>query len=234
MASKSEIDLYSKFQGAAKALESSFTTKQLIEKTICSSATEDCFYRRCIDCLEKKPSIILLEGLDVEIYDLASWSMWKKTRSRYELLHLSGTLETLLEELDDLWSAFLIHSFYTAKQRDYIALIKETSSLTTFSVIQLDFAQNFSLIIQREIQSAYYSRQQATIFTVYVRVGNEHRNMAIISDYLSHDTKFVFCAQQLIMDFVKREYPNIVKVNYVSDGAAAHFKSKCLLLLIVT
>ena len=108
----------------------------------------------------------------------------------------------------------------------YITLIKEASSITTFAIIQLDFAQNFSFVIQREVQSAYYSRQQAAILTVYIRIGEEHRNMVVISDYLAHDTRAVYCAQKIIIDFLKEEYRNIFKINYVSDGASAHFKSK--------
>ncbi len=166
----------------------------------------------------------------MEIQDTASWSIWKKVNSRYELLHLTGTFRALLEEIDDLWPNFITHSFCTRQQRDYIALIKEMSSITTSAVVQLDFAQNFSFVIQREIQSAYYSRQQATIFTIYIRIGEEHRNMVFISDYLAHDTKFVYAAQKRIVEFLRKEYPNVSKINYVSDGASAHFKSKCAIL----
>jgi hypothetical protein len=177
-----------------------------------------------------KASDILSDGIDIEIQDSASWSIWKKINSRYELLHLTGTFRALLEEIDNLWPNFITHNFYTREQRDYIALIKEKSSITTYAVIQLDFAQNYAFVIQREVQSAYYSRQQATIFTVYIRIGEEHRNMVIISNYLAHDTKFVYSGQKIIIDFLRKEYPNIFKINYVSDGASAHFKSKYSIL----
>ena len=151
----------------------------------------------------------------------------KKVNVRYEPLYLTGTFQALMEEIDDLWPNFITHSFYTHKQRDYIALIKEISSITTFAVIQLDFAQNFSFVIQREVQSAYYSRQQAAILTVYLKIGDESCNMVFISDYLIHDTKFIYCAQKFIVDFLRKEYRNVIKINYVSDGASARFKSKC-------
>ena len=67
-----------------------------------------------------------------------------------------------------------------------MTFIKEKSSITTFVLIQLGFAQNFSFITQSEVQSAYYVRQQATILTVYIKVGEKHRNMVFISDYLAH------------------------------------------------
>ncbi|CAF4963411.1 unnamed protein product, partial [Rotaria socialis] len=176
--------------------------KNLIEETICTSPSEFCYYRPCVNCRQLKPSDILSDGIDIEIEDSASWSIWKKLNSRYELLHLTGTIRALLEEID------------------------KTSSISTFAVVQVDFAQNFTLIIQREIQSAYYSRPQATIFTIYIKVGEEHRNMVLISDYLAHDTKFVYSGQKLIVDFLRTQYPNVLKLNYASDGASAHFKNK--------
>ncbi|CAF3391741.1 unnamed protein product, partial [Rotaria socialis] len=153
-------------QGISKSLHHLVSMKNLIEETVCTSPSEFCYYRQCVNCRQLKASDILSDGIDIEIKDSASWSIWKKLNSRYELLHLTGTFRALLEEIDSLWSSFIIHSFYTREQRDYIALIKETSTITTFAVVQVDFAQNFSFVIQREIQSAYYSRQQATIFTI--------------------------------------------------------------------
>ena len=134
------------------------TIKQLLEQTICISPSESCYYRQCDDCRHLKASDILSDGIDIEIHDLASWSIWEKVNVRYELLHLTGTFQALMEEIDDLWPNFITHSFYTHKQRDYIACIKEMSSITTFAVAQLDFALNFSFVIPREVQSAYYSR----------------------------------------------------------------------------
>lgn len=173
-----------------------------------------------------KASDILSDVIDIEILDSASWSIWKKLNFCYELLHLTGTFRSLLVEIDKLWPDFITHSCYTREQRDYIALIKAESSITTYAVVQLDFAQNYAFVIQKEVQSAYYSRQQATMFTVYIRIGEEHRNMVIISNYLAHDTKFVYSGQKIIIDFLRKEYPNIFKINYVSDEASAHFKSK--------
>ena len=56
--------------------------------------------------------------------------------------------------------------------------------------------------------------------------------MALFSDYSAHDTRFVYCAQKIILDFVKKEYPKIIKINYVSDGASGQFKSEFSLISI--
>jgi hypothetical protein len=101
----------------------------------------------------------------------------------------------MLDALNELWPHFLLHHYTTIQQRDFIRQIKESSSETGLAVVQLDFAENFSLITQTEIQSAHWAHRQATIFTVHVKMGAGHRNLAIISDYMQHTTEFVYYAQ---------------------------------------
>lgn len=168
---------------------------------------------------------------DIDLEGKATWSLWKKLDSRYELVHTNGSYQILLKEIDDLWPAFVTHHFYTQKQRDFIIHLKEQSHLNKYIAVQLDFAQNFAFVIQQEVQSAFYYRQQATLFTVYMKVGSEHRNMVIVSDCLTHDNKFVHAAQQIIVQFIKKEYPNIPIIKYITDGAVSHFKSELILSL---
>ena len=73
---------------------------------------------------------------------------------------------------------------------------------------------NYTLIRQREVQQGF-SQHQATLFTAHLTIGNEHRDLAIISDYMEHTTAFVYCAQRIIVDFVKKNFPFVTKINYV-------------------
>ena len=146
------------FKSASTSLSHSVSIKELLEKPICENPSEYCHYRHCDKCHDLKASDILCQGIDVDLEDLVSWLMWKKTASRYELLHSKGPFRLVLNEIDELWPQFITHSFITHQHRDYINLSKKESSLTTFAVVQLDFAQNFSFVIQREVQSAYFAR----------------------------------------------------------------------------
>lgn len=101
----------------------------------------------------------------------------------------------MLDSLNELWPQFLLHHYTTIQQRDYIRQIKDASSENRVAVVQLDFAENFSLISQTEIQSAHWIHRQATIFTVHIKLGAGHRNLAIISNYMQHTTEFVYYAQ---------------------------------------
>ena len=60
------------------------------------------------------------------------------------------------------------------------------SSSKDVVVVQMDFAQNFALLSQHEVQSAHFDKPQVTVFTASVVMGSEHKNFVIISDYLEH------------------------------------------------
>jgi hypothetical protein len=212
-------------------LQQQFSINDLISLTLCQQKLEDCYYRTCSNCKNANVSKLLKSHRQIDFQDKTTWSSWKKINNRYELVHANGSFEILLQEIDNLWSNFITHHFYTHKQREYIVLLKDESRFNTYIVIQLDFAQNFAFVIQQEVQCAFYYRQQATLFTVYIKVGDEHRNMVIISDSLTHDNKFVHAAQRIVIEFIKTEYPNVSTINYISDGAVSHFKSELLAFL---
>ena len=65
-----------------------------------------------------------------------------------------------------------------------------------------------------------------TIFTVHIKIGESHVNLSVISEYLNHDTAFVYCIQQKVTQFIKDQFPSLKKIFYVSNGAAMHFQNK--------
>ena len=74
---------------------------------------------------------------------------------------------------------------------------------------------NYALMRQREVQQGFFSQHQVTIFTVHLTIGQQHRNLAIISDCMEHSTAFVYCAQKLIDQFITHNIPLVKKINYV-------------------
>ncbi|CAF1685595.1 unnamed protein product [Adineta ricciae] len=42
---------------------------------------------------------------------------------------------------------------------------------------------------------------------------------------MEHTTSFVYCAQQILVRFIKKNFPLVKKINYVSDGPSGHFKN---------
>lgn len=93
--------------------------------------------------------------------------------------------------------------------------LREHSSEKTYIVAQMDFSMNYTLIRQREVQQAFFSQHQATLFTVHVTIGSEHRDVAIVGDSMDHTTAFTYCAQSMIVKFFKQHYPLVKKINYM-------------------
>jgi hypothetical protein len=82
-------------------------------------------------------------------------------------------------------------------------------------VAQIDFSMNYTWIRQREVQQGFFSQHQATLFTIHLTIGQEQRNLAIISNYMEHTTAFVYCAQKLLIQFIKKNFPLVKKINYL-------------------
>ncbi|CAF1650662.1 unnamed protein product [Adineta ricciae] len=140
---------------------------------------------------------------------------------------------TLLTEIEEKWSSFLLHTHINREQREYIKDLRCQSTEKTFAVAQIDFSMNYTLIRQREVQQRFFSYHQATLFTSHLTIGKEQRNLAIISNYMEHTTSFVHCAQKILAAFIKKNFPLVKKINYVSDGACAHFKNNTSILNLI-
>lgn len=192
------------------------TVSNLIDLVICGTPAEDCFLGTCDRCNSITPSLTLGHELgDNEDDDKCSWSLWKTSDKKVDLHNIRGTITSLLDEIDEKWSNFLMHSYINREQRTYINELRTKSSRLSYAVVQMDFAENYTFLRQREVQAAHWNNQQATLFTVHIKLGNEHKNMVIISDYMRHDTAFVHCAQGLIVDFLRKNYPQVTNINYL-------------------
>jgi len=93
--------------------------------------------------------------------------------------------------------------------------LREKSSDKTFLVANIDFSINYTLMRQREVQQGFFSYNQATLFTIHLTIGQEQRNIAIISNHTEHSTAFVYTAQNILVQFIKNNFPLVQKINYV-------------------
>lgn len=182
---------------------------------MCAITTEECFTRECTTCGSIEPSDILTRNIDYDDDDSVSWSLWKTEDKKVDLHQITGSISSLLSEIDSQWSAFLYHWHCTVEQRDYIKELRERSSDKTFVVAQVDFAQNYTLVHQRAVQGYHWNNQQVTLFTAHLKIGQKHKNLVVISNHMSHNTAFVYSAQRIIVSFVRDHYPQVTRINYL-------------------
>ena len=94
----------------------------------------------------------------------------------------------------------------------------------------VDFAENFNFIIQDEIQSYHWSKGYCTLHPIVIYLLDSEgklkpESLCIISDDNTHDTNFVYQVQVILVQYIKENYPNIVKLHYFSDGCSAQYKN---------
>ena len=133
-------------------------------------------------------------------------------------------LEVIVEKLKKLLSHHFIHK----QQENFLKNKKETLS-DNECIIILDFAENYTFLVQDAIQSFHSNNTQATIhpFVIYYKQNGtlKHESLACISDMLQHDMHTVYTFQKtIILNVMKKDLPQIEKVIYFSDGCSGQYK----------
>ena len=127
-----------------------------------------------------------------------------------------------------------VHDFIAKNQSSYFKYCKENLEPDELVVVG-DFTENYSFVIQDEVQSYHWSNKQATIhpFVAYYRINNclQHDNFVIISDCKEHDSIAVHLYQIKLIKFFKQTHDTAInKIKYFSDGASSQYKNKYNLL----
>ena len=187
----------------------------VITEILCISPQEKCYLDQCNDCPVENLIDILAHNHDMDYDEECIWNIWKKSNNKFDLQQITGSVDSLLTEMEDRWDAFLLHVYCNRQQRDYIKNLREKSSDKTFLVANIDFSMNYTLMRQREVQQGFFSYNQATLFTIHLTIGQEQRNIAIISNHTEHSTAFVYTAQNILVQFIKNNFPLVQKINYV-------------------
>jgi hypothetical protein len=187
----------------------------LITQIVCTIQQEECFIGECDNCPIENLIDILTHNNAMDHDEECAWTVWKKVNNKFDLQQITGSVDHLLTEIEDKWDVFLFHVYCNRQQREYIKELREKSTDKTFLVAQIDFSMNYTLVRQRDVQQGFFNQHQATLFTIHLTVGQEQRNVAIISNYMEHTTSFVYCAQQILVRFIKKNFPLVKKINYV-------------------
>ena len=90
-----------------------------------------------------------------------------------------GSVDALLTEIEERRSAILLQTYYKPQQDDYIKDLPIHSTHKTSVMVEIDFATDYTLIRQREMQQRSFSQHQATLFTIHLTIGQKQRNLAI-------------------------------------------------------
>ena len=147
------------------------------------------------------------------------------------------TVVTITESEDDFIDNFSSqvvkltrHSFTVKTQSSYMKELKATMKPLDNVILQGDFAENFSYVIQDEVQSFHWENKQATLhpFVAYHRLADgtvEHSNICVVSD-TEHTTTTVYAFLNVIIPYLRTRFPEMKRIHYFTDGCAGQYKNK--------
>ncbi|XP_033127584.1 uncharacterized protein LOC117125231, partial [Anneissia japonica] len=219
------------------ALPGSENYKDMLAKMVCSCESRNCMLHLCDDCPGKDALQTYLTNLfleaDLDLDDEISFKQWGHT-DRSELVCFTLSIENYISKVCDAFDNLRDHHFISKAQAKYLTELKNNLSEDEVLIL-LDFAENYSFVVQDAVQGFHWNNAQATLhpFVVYYKNSdqasrNEHLkslSICIISDCLRHDTRTVHAFISRMLNHLRTVLPSISKAIYFSDGAASQYKN---------
>ena len=191
----------------------------------CDEANEDCMFRHCSLCSSNFDSKIQKNVIDSN--KRIHWYQWIFKHGFSKKEEFNGSVKECVTVLRQKAESFLSHVFIKRQQSMYFENLK--LNLNDEKIfIQVDFSENFRIVVQDVIQSSYYSKDFVSLFTCYVWHLNGGYSCVYASDNLSHDKYYVITALDHLFDKLKNQVQRLKYVHVFSDGAAQQFKQKFL------
>jgi len=180
---------------------------------------EKCFDNNCDKC-----TLDVKKVLDPKISDYSEKVIWKKWINS-DLQAQSTTLEELVQETNRTLPIYKEHAYIRNQQLKYFEERKINVKVDE-AIMQVDFAENYSLTAQDEIQSAHWTHSQVTLFTCCLWLhGGVIKSYIVVSDDLSHSKAAAWLFIKAIVSHVKHEL-KIKNLYIFSDNCAGQFKSR--------
>lgn len=211
-------------ESLSKAIETfPKTHRDLLDLVCCSITNENCMFGTC----EKCNDLATFPDIDDQ-YKTAhnSWKQWIEDNGRPILKEVRGTLEEALFDLKKKMPQFKKHTFIKEVQSDYFKTCKNNLS-SKEAIWQMDFAENYALVSQDEVQSAHWSHAQVTIFTCCVWLQNQKvLSYAVISDDRTHSKFSVWTFMSTILKELKTKLTQVNHYYIFTDNCAGQLKNK--------
>ncbi|KAL5515849.1 hypothetical protein EMCRGX_G001083 [Ephydatia muelleri] len=196
----------------------------------CEPPHYNCAVGKCTEC--PGPDALreeLEDAMEENGVETVQYNQWTNTDR--------ANLETRIvpvEEFLDVFMAALkklqLHDFIAKHQAKFLAQKKENLTHGEFLVIA-DFSENYSFVVQDEVQSFHWNNLQATVhpFLCYYRNTDGKLGSAcftIISENKEHDTIAVHLFQRKLVSFLTEHFGSKPKIIiYMSDGCAGQYKN---------
>ncbi|CAM4793442.1 unnamed protein product [Rotaria magnacalcarata] len=171
--------------GHVQGLTNSLNT--FLSKLVCDGKQESCMMSSCDDFINKFQLLIMNKITDDE--KISKWFQWINTNGRAVKQVFSGSILQCVKQLKDKTPSYLRHVYIKRKQSQYFEDIK-TNARDNTVVCQVDYAENFSMDNQDQIQSAHWGKKFVSIFTAYAWFGGsggDGQSFGLVSNSITHN-----------------------------------------------
>lgn len=204
--------------------------EKLIDKMLCPIPEIACYLQQCSDCDETNLINFIGTILDSNNIMEVKFSLWT-TSPKCEITYVTEEVDTFIDRMKNQLRRFIVHKFKVDKQFGFIKFVKNNLVPNKTFMIQLDFAENFTCIVQNSIQSHYFAAPTVTIhpFVVFYKTENsqvETLSIVAISEVKTHNSVTVHTFLKKLIAILKTKFPEIEKLHYLSDGSGEQYKNK--------
>ena len=157
-------------------------------------------------------------------------------RYRVHQVFIPGTALQCAQQLEQKTPQYLWHVFVKRKQSVYFEDMKENGGDQTV-ICQIDYAENFTIHDQDQIQSAHWSLKQVSIFTSFTWFngsGGQGQSFGLVSNSTKHNKFSVITCLEILAQEIISIMPDVNTIKFFSDGAASQFKNRFLLQHLTT
>lgn len=208
--------------------------KNCIERIMCSSPGPSCYLRQCSHCpnfsVLSEQLMSFYEKHDIHENVIIRYKQWLSTEGRCSLEDVSKPCKEFFDLFAEKINALAPHSFIASQQAQFLK--EKKVNLEPFELlVSCDFSENYSFVIQNEVQGYHWNNQQATIHPFVVYFKNEknelqHWSYVIISECRSHDAVAIHLFISKLIGRLKNKFSKINKITYITDGTGAQYKNK--------
>lgn len=205
--------------------------KLLIEKSVCNIENRNCMMLLCTGCpREIGVKKFLSPKLEQLNYGDIKYKQWVST-DRCTLEEVVESSELFLDSLCKKINTLTRHHYVAKMQSDFLKNLKNNLQSTEVIVLG-DFAENYSFVIQDEIQGFHWENSQCTLhpFVIYYRTNSENKitnsSFCFLSADTKHRTSMVYSFLCKLIPRIKEKCPNTDKIHYFTDGCAGQYKNK--------
>ena len=190
--------------------------KVLIEKSVCSIDNRSCMMHLCNSCPKEQGVIEFLDSLEsVSDKEEFKYKQWVSV-DRCSLVETIEQTSEFIQSLSEKIVKLTRHHYIAKSQSSFLNNLKKNLN-TNEAILLLDFSENYSFIIQDEVQSYHWKNVQCTVhpFVLYHKdsINGDviHKSFCFLSPDLKHSTTMVYTFICNLMSHISLNLPHIKK-----------------------